>query len=101
MRLAFLFLCAFNALIVSAQNALPSLRPPYAPRPTDHYFTNQWHMENRDQDGDRVGADLNARGAWTATRGEGVIVAVCDDGVDFQHRDLAPNLLPALSFDFE
>lgn len=101
MRLAFLFLLALNVLTSSAQNALLTLRPPYAPRPTDRYFTNQWHLDQRDADGVRYGVDLNARGAWTETTGEGVIVAVCDDGVDFAHRDLASNLLPALSFDFE
>src|SRR4051812_24530727 len=97
------FLVAFALSIVSnfAQNALPNLRPPYAPQPVDNYFNQQWHLENRDQDGLHIGPDLNVRGAWQATKGEGVIIAVVDDGVELTHRDLAENSLPELHFDFE
>src|ERR1051325_3303666 len=101
MRLATLFLFALNVLVVSAQNALPTPRLPYAPLPTDSYYTNQWYLEQRDVDGVRVGPDLNVRGAWNKTKGEGVVIALCDDGVEMTHHDLAANMLPDLSFDFE
>jgi subtilisin family serine protease/subtilisin-like proprotein convertase family protein len=101
MRLASVMFLALNGLAVFAQNALPNLRPPYFPKPADNYFTNQWHLERRDFDGVRTGPDLNVRGAWSLTKGEGVIVAVCDDGIEFTHRDLAANILPELSFDFD
>src|SRR3954471_17593117 len=101
MRLVSLMFLALSGLAIFAQNALPNLRPPYFPKPADNYFTNQWHLERRDLDGLRSGPDLNVRGAWSFTKGEGVIVAVCDDGVEFTHRDLAANILPELSFDFE
>ena len=101
MRLASWLFLSLNALVVCAQNPLPILRPQYAPKPADRYFTNQWYLEQRDSDGVRIGADLNARGAWTRTQGEGVIVAIIDDGVDLAHRDLAPNGVPELHYDFE
>jgi hypothetical protein len=101
MRLASCLFLALNAFVVCAQNSLPNLRPQYAPRPADRYFTNQWYLDQRDGDGVRFGADLNARGAWTRTKGEGVIVAIVDDGVELAHRDLAPNALQELHYDFE
>lgn len=101
MRLAPFFLLAVNLIGVFAQNALPNSRPPYAPQPRDNYYTNQWYLEQRDPDGLRVGADINARGAWQRTKGEGVIVAIIDDGVDLAHRDLATNGVPEFHFDFE
>jgi subtilisin family serine protease len=101
MRLVPCLLLLLNALAVFGQNALPNLRPPYAPMPADRYYTNQWHLEQRDPDGVRFGADLNVRGAWERTKGEGVIVAIIDDGVDLAHRDLATNGVPEFHFDFE
>jgi subtilisin-like proprotein convertase family protein len=101
MRLGSLVLLAFNVFVVLGQNALPILRPAYAPLPTDNYFTNQWYFDQRDEGGQRVGADLNTRGAWMRTKGEGVVVALCDDGVEMTHHDLIANMRPDLSFDFE
>lgn len=73
----------------------------YAPRPDDPYFPQQWHLENRDTNGGPLGVDLNARSAWSATRGEGVVVAAADDGIDLSHPDLATNGVgqPHFSFD--
>src|SRR5678816_460954 len=101
MRLGSLCLLALNILSICAQNALPNLQPAFAPLPSDNYFTNQWYLDQRDQGGQRVGPDLNALGAWTRTKGEGVVVALCDDGVEMTHHDLVANLRPDLSFDFE
>src|SRR4051812_14988049 len=101
MRPATLFVFSLNILVVCAQNALPIPGLPYAPLPTDSYFTNQWYLDQRDPDGVRVGPDLNVRGAWSKTKGEGVVIAICDVGVEMTHRDLAANVLPNLSFDFE
>jgi major intracellular serine protease len=35
---------------------------------------------------------------WTTTKGEGVVVAVIDTGVDYKHRDLASNIIGGRSF---
>lgn len=66
-----------------------SLHGSYGPRPNDPYFPRQWHLENRDPQGRRIGPDTQPRGAWGVTRGEGVTVAICDDGFEVDHPDLA------------
>jgi len=74
---------------------------PYAAKPNDPYFPSQWHLENRDAgSGQRLGVDLNVRAAWPFTRGEGVIIAICDDGVDLGHPDLTNQADPALHYNF-
>lgn len=65
------------------------LRSHFAPVPNDPLFGQQWNIDNRESPGgDLVGPDMNLRTAWTSTKGEGVVVAVADDGVDFSHPDL-------------
>lgn len=86
---------------IHAQNALPNLRPPYAARPTDPYWQYEWHLDFRLTNGVKTNVDLNVRGAWEKTRGENVIVAIADDGVDLNHPDLATNAASALHYDFE
>ncbi|HWG89306.1 MAG TPA: S8 family peptidase [Candidatus Thermoplasmatota archaeon] len=49
--------------------------------PDDPEFANQWGLH-------AVRAPL----AWGTTRGEGVLVAIVDTGIDLLHPDLAPNL---------
>ncbi len=41
---------------------------------------------------------IAARRMWSTTRGEGAVVAIIDTGVDYQHRDLAPNIIDGRSF---
>jgi subtilisin family serine protease len=59
----------------------------YAP-PKVH--PEQWHLENKARvNGQRKGADVNARKAWKITQGSGrVTVAIVDDGVDVKHPNL-------------
>jgi len=63
----------------------PALHRPLAAPRNDPKFGALWHLENRWPDGGRRGPDLNARAAWNHTRGQGVVVAVADDGVDLGH----------------
>ena len=76
------------------------LHSPYALKPNDPYFYQQWHLENRRSDGARAGADLNVRAAWPFTRGEGITIGICDDGFELDHPDLAANAVGAPHFDF-
>lgn len=63
----------------------------------DPKLIDQWHYINH---GDlsvaqsvRVGADINVRDAWTLTTGDpAIIVAVCDEGVKYDHPDIAANM---------
>lgn len=86
--------------------ATPVMRRPlalhsaFAPRPADPYFTNQWHLENRDVGGRSLGPDTNPRGAWALTRGEGVTIAICDDGFETNHADLKIAAAGSPHFDF-
>lgn len=55
----------------------------YAPAPDDLFFPQQWNLENRDaKTGVRIGVDLNVRSAWAETRGQNIVVAIVDDGID-------------------
>lgn len=84
----------------------PEMRRPirsdnaYAPAPNDPYFPQQWHLEDRTNDGSRLGVDINARAAWPYATGAGVSVAVVDKGVDMQHPDLAEPLSGMPHFNF-
>jgi len=65
----------------------------YAPAPNDTYFPRQWHLENRDSaTGAPLGFDLGIRSAWADNLGNGVIIAIVDEGVATSHPDLAGNM---------
>ena len=70
-----------------------------APR-NDPRFGALWHLENRGTDGSRRGPDLNARAAWSTTRGDGVVIAVVDDGVDLAHPEFERAVAGPYHFNF-
>lgn len=72
----------------------------YASAPNDSFFGDQWHLENRGSDGNLTGPDLNVRAGWSITRGEGVLVAVADDGFQLDHPDLVNRATGAPHFNF-
>lgn len=64
----------------------------------DEYLSDQWHYYNK---GDKVfatncvaGADINVREVWSKFTGgdPSIIVAVIDEGVKYDHPDLAANM---------
>lgn len=73
---------------------------------SDPLYPYQWHLENSGQTNfatvpgiagnDLLLADAHQQGLT----GQGVIVAVVDDGLEIEHEDLAPNVVPGGSFDF-
>ena len=63
---------------------------PYAPAPNDTYFEEQWYLENIEPNTIRRGLDINARSAWSFSRGAGITIAIVDDGVDLAHPELTP-----------
>ncbi len=80
----------------------------YSDRPNDPYFflpskpNTEWqaYLENRDATGARLGADLNVRAAWGISRGQGIIIAICDDGFEMDHPDLLSQVAGPPHLDF-
>ncbi len=54
---------------------------PTSTRGADPEFPKQWGM-----------VDNNVKNGWNGRRGEGVVVAVLDSGVDYTHEDLVENM---------
>lgn len=64
--------------------------------PNDPYFVSNdlWGLNNVAH----PDYDIDAVGAWDISKGEGVVVAVVDQGIDPNHNDLSPNF-HTLSYD--
>jgi len=61
--------------------------------PNDPQFTNQWALNNVGQTGGLEDADIDAPEAWNIlSNAPGIIVAVADTGIDYNHPDLANNM---------
>lgn len=62
----------------------------------DPYYPTQWGLDNDGISTDPWAvaddADVDAPEAWHRTRGDGVVVAVIDSGVDITHPDLVNNI---------
>ena len=73
-----------------------------APRliPNDTLFGEQWHLRNTGQSGGTLGADVNVTDVWDNYLGNGVVIAIVDDGLEHAHPDLNANYSPGLSFDY-
>lgn len=53
----------------------------YATAPNDTYYDSQWHHNT-----------MNTVEAWNASKGNGILVAVIDSGIDYNHPDLKKNI---------
>jgi len=61
--------------------------------PDDPFFASQWHYHNTGQEGGTPGADIDLIEAWDIEKGHpAVVVAVIDDGIQFNHPDLSGNM---------
>jgi subtilisin family serine protease len=59
----------------------------------DTRYAEQWHYNNTGQNNGTAGADIDLQRAWQLEKGNPeVIVAVIDEGIDFNHPDLAANM---------
>lgn len=73
----------------------------------DPLFKHQWHLDNTEQSnfaqsiGER-GNDLSLEAAIkSGLTGDGIIVAVVDDGLELAHEDLSPNIVEGGSYDLK
>jgi subtilisin family serine protease len=69
--------------------------PAQADGAEDPFLALQWHLKNA-----QGGVDLNLGNTWESNRGDGILVAVVDDGVELRHEDLAVNMKAGGSLNF-
>ncbi len=63
----------------------------------DDLYACQWHLKNRENEGE----DINVERVWAdGVNGDGINVAVVDDGMDHYHEDLAANVNADLNHDY-
>lgn len=61
------------------------------PRVRKGIFPQQWHLRRSSIGGVQVDAHANVEAAHALTRGEGITIAVIDDGVDVDHPEFSGN----------
>ena len=72
----------------------------------DPLFPSQWYLQNTGSltgySGMRAAEDLDVTQVWNSlgARGEGIRVAVVDDGLEVTHDDLAPNVVEGASYNY-
>lgn len=59
------------------------------PRARKNVFPQQWHLKKTTLNGVLIDAHANVEAAHAVTLGEGVTIAVIDDGVDIDHQEFA------------
>jgi subtilisin family serine protease len=52
-------------------------------------FPGQWHLKKMTVNGKSIDAHAKVEAAWAVTRGEGITIAVIDDGVDIAHEEFS------------
>lgn len=73
---------------------------------TDPLYADQWHLKNTGQVGGTRGEDANLEPAWASChggdrcRGEGMTIAIVDDGLEIGHADLAANVWAGMSYNY-
>ncbi len=68
--------------------------------PNDPLFGDQWHLQNTGQNGGISGQDANVVPAWDHATGDGIVIGILDDGLQWDHPDLQSRYRSDLSYDF-
>ena len=70
----------------------------------DPLYGCQWHLNNTGQFPDGAMQDLGVEEVWDTsdptTMGEGINIAVVDDGIDADHADLSPNVNTSRNYNY-
>ena len=67
----------------------------------DDFYGCQWHLDNDSQFGLSPGQDINVERVWNGGNlGDGITVAVVDDGMHHQHADLHENVEESKNYDY-
>lgn len=72
------------------------LSDPNDPNLRNFLNSYQWHLRT----GVNPTADANVTAAWNLAKGNGVVIGIVDDGLDFTHLDLRDRYRADLSWDF-
>ena len=92
---------ALNAAGESTESMEVSAEPMDGPGTMDPLFGDEWHLLNTGQAGGIAGEDIDVIPVWNGgLRGEGIRVAVVDDGLEIAHEDLAANIATGLSHNY-
>lgn len=94
-RTYYLRVAAVSGALESGLSTEVSGMPTVLMSETDPYFREQWHLVNPN------GEDVRVAAVWAeGVKGEGVKVAVVDEGIDEGHEDLRQNVLTGASHDY-
>jgi len=80
--------------------------PTSTPTSNDPLYSNQWHLLNTGQAGGTTGQDINVVPVWdscgtgASCHGEGVRIAIVDDGLEILHEDLVANVIANQCHDY-
>lgn len=69
--------------------------------PNDPYYPLQWHLQSSGSNAGKPGTDVRVLPVWEqGIRGQGVRIAIVDDGLDLTHPDLLTNLDTVNDYDW-
>ena len=67
----------------------------------DPLYGCQWHLNNDDQFRNSAGQDIRVEEVWPTYTGDGINVAVVDDGMHYSHEDLTDNVLTSFNHNYD
>lgn len=90
-----------DAAVLELKPAVKRMRYPRQFVPADPLFGRQWHLDNDGQTDGKIWSDARVQGAWDrGYSGEGVVVAIVDEGTEYQHPDLIDNWVVGYRVDY-
>jgi subtilisin family serine protease len=90
-----------ETMIPFEEGTVPSYNPSPSWTPNDPQFSSQWHYYNTGQAGGTPGSDIRLTDAWDVEKGNSdVIVAIVDDGIQFNHPDISGNMWSGTGYNF-